>query len=765
MGRVHSFFHYFTILILQLRVMLFKKQLVILFFLTFFYAVPVYSQDSLYRYKFDSLAASLKTVKTDEEKAKVLTLLIDLSLSKFNYGLNDTVYIHKLMELSSFQKVDNIAAYKALWEGLEFFHKKDFLKAQNSFKKAIPLFDRTHKKIPGLLIILRETHNQIGNQEDRYQFYTQKLHQYSVNGPVENVAACYLALAGYYLYKADYNLAISNYLKAMDIFKNYSPGAYMNLLDVVASTYVEWGNYQKAMEYLNILFPLAKARRDTFLIIRRYVNLAKLYLAVPNYPKALVYADSAISVMPNSRPMQSARALAHLTKAASLIGLNQLREVPDDLNKVKKIQDSAQFKILGVYGAMETDYVFYQYYSAIKKFDDAAKSLLTALQKAVDVKSNSLQLKYLKELSIFYGQRNQPALAFDYTRKFYDLMDSLDRDHSAFKVAQYENEKKELRQNDSLNVLKQRGAVQTAIIKKNDIMLWGALVAIVLISVSMFFVYRQYHFNKKTLHSLRKTQKQLVTAEKMASLGELTAGIAHEIQNPLNFVNNFSEVSNELLDEMKQELATGNGQQASQIADDVKQNLEKIIHHGKRADGIVKGMLMHSRASSGQKEPTDINLLADEYLRLSYHGLRAKDKTFQAKFETHFDKTIEKISVLPQDIGRVLLNLFTNAFYSVTKKNKQHPEGYEPCVSVTTKRLKDKIEIRVWDNGMGIPQKVMDKIFQPFFTTKPTGEGTGLGLSLSYDIITKGHGGELKAETKEGEFAEFIILLPDKQIA
>jgi len=267
---------------------------------------------------------------------------------------------------------------------------------------------------------------------------------------------------------------------------------------------------------------------------------------------------------------------------------------------------------------------------------------------------------------------------------------------------------------------------------------------------------------EKAYSELKSTQAQLIQSEKMASLGELTAGIAHEIQNPLNFVNNFSEVSNELLDEMKQELAMGNGQQAGQIADDVKQNLEKIIHHGKRADGIVKGMLMHSRASSGQKEPTDINVLADEYLRLSYHGLRAKDKTFQAKFETHFDKTIEKINVLPQDIGRVLLNLFTNAFYSVTKKNKQHPEGYEPCVSVTTKRLTNKIEIRVKDNGMGIPQKVMDKIFQPFFTTKPTGEGTGLGLSLSYDIITKGHGGELKAETKEGEFAEFIILLPDK---
>ena len=264
----------------------------------------------------------------------------------------------------------------------------------------------------------------------------------------------------------------------------------------------------------------------------------------------------------------------------------------------------------------------------------------------------------------------------------------------------------------------------------------------------------------KTLVDLKQAQTQLVQSEKMASLGELTAGIAHEIQNPLNFVNNFSEVSSELLDEMKQELANGNGQSAIEIAGDVKQNLEKILHHGKRADAIVKGMLQHSRTSSGQKELTDINVLADEYLRLAYHGLRAKDKTFNAKFEAEFDKTIEKINVMPQDIGRAILNLINNAFYAVTEKKKQLQNGYEPTVTVATKKLADKIELRVIDNGNGIPQKVLDKIFQPFFTTKPTGQGTGLGLSLSYDIITKGHGGELKVETKEGQGSEFIIQLP-----
>ena len=268
------------------------------------------------------------------------------------------------------------------------------------------------------------------------------------------------------------------------------------------------------------------------------------------------------------------------------------------------------------------------------------------------------------------------------------------------------------------------------------------------------------------LTELQATQKQLIQSEKMASLGELTAGIAHEIQNPLNFVNNFSDVSNELLEEMKQELATGNTQQAIEIVNGVKENLEKILHHGKRADAIVKGMLQHSRSSSGQKEPTDINVLAEEYLRLAYHGLRAKDKFFNAKFETDLDPSINKISVVPQEIGRVILNLINNAFYAVSEKKKNAGNGYEPIVTVSTKTVKPPlgglgvVEIKVKDNGNGIPQKMLDKIFQPFFTTKPTGQGTGLGLSLSYDIITKGHDGEIKVETKEGEGSEFTITLP-----
>jgi two-component system NtrC family sensor kinase len=264
---------------------------------------------------------------------------------------------------------------------------------------------------------------------------------------------------------------------------------------------------------------------------------------------------------------------------------------------------------------------------------------------------------------------------------------------------------------------------------------------------------------KKSLEDLTAAQSQLIQSEKMVSLGELTAGIAHEIQNPLNFVNNFSDVNRELLEELKEEAAKGNLDEVRAIATDVIQNEEKINHHGKRADAIVKGMLEHSRSNSGIKEPVDINALCDEYLRLSYHGLRAKDKSFNATLETDFDKSVDKVNLVSQDIGRVVLNLINNAFYAVNEKKKTELSKYEATVSISTKKVEDKVEIRITDNGGGIPENVIGKIFQPFFTTKPTGQGTGLGLSLSYDII-KAHDGKLTVETKEQEGTVFVIQLP-----
>jgi len=278
---------------------------------------------------------------------------------------------------------------------------------------------------------------------------------------------------------------------------------------------------------------------------------------------------------------------------------------------------------------------------------------------------------------------------------------------------------------------------------------------------------RQKEELEHALIELKSTQSQLIQAEKMASLGELTAGIAHEIQNPLNFVNNFSEVNNELIGELKTEWSKAEPERdknlEQELLNDITQNLDKINYHGKRADAIVKGMLQHSRISTGQKDPTDINALADEYLRLSYHGLRAKNKSFNATLKTNFDTTIGEINIVAQDVGRVLLNLINNAFYAVNEKFHRLKDGnsYEPTVSVSTRKINQSVEIIVEDNGDGMPPELRDKIFQPFFTTKPTGEGTGLGLSISYDII-KTHGGEIRVESSQGNGSKFVITLPIK---
>jgi len=322
---------------------------------------------------------------------------------------------------------------------------------------------------------------------------------------------------------------------------------------------------------------------------------------------------------------------------------------------------------------------------------------------------------------------------------------------------------------------------------KNRTQIFILLSGLILFSIIAFILYRSNKMKvranlllekqkqqiENTLVELKSTQAQLIQSEKMASLGELTAGIAHEIQNPLNFVNNFSEVSNELIDEVLEERSKEKGKRdeelESELLSDIKQNLQKINHHGQRASSIVKGMLEHSRTSTGKKEPTDINALCDEYLRLAFHGLRAKDSTFNATMNTNFDTSLEKINVIPQDIGRVILNIITNAFYAVNERSKSGEEGYEPTVTITTlsantptSQHANTLTITISDNGLGIPDSIKDKILQPFFTTKPTGQGTGLGLSLAYDIVTKGHGGTLEVETSEKKGTTFIIQIPNQ---
>ena len=498
------------------------------------------------------------------------------------------------------------------------------------------------------------------------------------------------------------------------------------------------------------------------------LNLGQSYLELNKPDSALYYEKEAESIALNTNPETNPLAKAYL-------GTVQMH-----LGDIYKALDNPSMSLAYYYESLKT---------SIKNNNRAALSrVCLRLSQYHFGKGNKDSVLYyslknldiLKTLGQVTGKETNLGVGYENVYLSYKLND---RPDSAFKYMELA-----LNTKDSLAKIRIRNLAEfqnltygeqlrlqnlekEKVVYQNKIRTYFLLAGIgvlLLLAIIFYINNRQKHKAKVKIEqaydNLKAAQQQLIQSEKMASLGELTAGIAHEIQNPLNFVNNFSDVNTELVNELKTELATGNTQSAIEIADNIKDNELKINHHGKRADAIVKGMLQHSRTSSGQKEPTDINALADEYLKLAYHGLKAKDRSFNATMKTDFDNSIGKINIIPQDIGRVLLNLINNAFYAVNEKKKHISAGsvqnrYEPTISVSTKKNNGKIEISVKDNGNGISQKVLDKIFQPFFTTKPTGQGTGLGLSLSYDIV-RAHDGEIKVETKENEGAAFLIYLP-----
>ncbi|GAB2839594.1 ATP-binding protein [Ferruginibacter profundus] len=511
--------------------------------------------------------------------------------------------------------------------------------------------------------------------------------------------------------------------------------------------------YREAFRYFE-----ATGRNDIWYAC---MNMATVYYNMGNYDSSLYYSNEAIKKVGNAR----APGVGNMSVIyATIAGIYDQKNRPDSVKKYFTLAlDLANNTQSSRY--LNATYVAVaEHFNRLQQYDSSAYYFKKAVNIVFGTEMNNLVLKPAKKLTEYYQNVNADSTV-KYWKVYSAANDSVNslRTNQQIQMLTFEEEQRK------------RDIEAAEVTYKNKIrtgLLLGGLAVFSLVAVILYRNNRQKQKANKvletTLANLKSTQSQLVQSEKMASLGELTAGIAHEIQNPLNFVNNFSEVNKELLAEMKEEIDKGNITVAKEIADDIIANEEKINHHGKRADAIVKGMLQHSRSSNGQKEPTDINALTDEYLRLAYHGLRAKDKSFNATLKTDYDTTIGKIKIIPQDIGRVILNLITNAFYVVGEKKKASAEKpgfenltsvYEPTVFISTKKEGNKVLIRVKDNGNGIPSKVLDKIFQPFFTTKPTGQGTGLGLSLSYDII-KAHGGELKAETKAGEFAEFVITLP-----
>lgn len=568
--------------------------------------------------------------------------------------------------------------------------------------------------------------------------------------------------------KSEDNVLIGSF-PGDDVLEYRMGTAHQQRLGELAFTHQIWGvlyantnNYEKALTQHHLGRDRAEMSGNKPLESIINMTMARMYL---NLKKT----DSALIVL------QKAYDLAQQTNFKRYIGsvlLNMGRVYAALGNKdlaIDYYRRSRKASVETYYfrGVVASDLLLADHYKQLHQTDSAFYFIKEALITARNMDAPDLLLRSYTSLSDYYRSAGNIDSTVKYQALIIKINDSLfnSRQTQQFQNIDFDEQQRQ----------QQIDAAKAA--ERVRFRMWGLIAGLAIFLFVAIILYRNSLQRKKanvllskqknelerTLNTLKATQSQLVQSEKMASLGEMTAGIAHEIQNPLNFVNNFSEVNSELIDELKQELENGNTQPAIDIANDIKDNEEKINYHGKRADAIVKSMLQHSRSGSGKKELTDINILVDEYVRLSYHGLRAKDKSFNAKFETDLDKNIQPIDIIPQEIGRVLLNLINNAFYAVSEREKQAGENYEPTVTVTTKREKDEIEIKVKDNGNGIPHKVLDKIFQPFFTTKPPGQGTGLGLSLSYDIITKAHGGEFTVDTKEGEGTVFTVRLPDNK--
>ena len=606
-----------------------------------------------------------------------------------------------------------------------------------------------------------------------FKYFNDKLKEYKSNNDSAGLANCYYILGGFYRTTGLMDYAIYNMKKSvsyMDSTDKNDNSVYpfanpvgriimYNNIGVLGLYYFLKGDYEESLKYERLAFnellrTKNKQQAEYLANTPTYIGHAKILLNQPD--SAEYFINLGLSYAPNNYDFV---AYGLQIKAFYKMHTDSLKEAEALLNESWRLVNEYKVPVNARAGTVSPDYFMALLRIRQNRIMDAIEMLHKDMERVQGIRLDVL--RDYKLMATLYEQSGDYAKAVQSYKQYVSLQDSLQADQSKYRSLSFETEQ-EINDKE-VSIAKLQGENKITSLTRN--FSFGIVALVLLLAGGLYSRFKsKQKANKvleKTLADLKSTQSQLIQSEKMASLGELTAGIAHEIQNPLNFVNNFSEVNKELLAEMNEEITKGNFDDVKLIAKDISDNEEKMNHHGKRADAIVKGMLQHSRATSATKELTDINKLADEYLRLAYHGLRAKDKSFNATLKTDFDETVGNINIIPQDIGRVILNLITNAFYVVDEKKKSGIENYEPTVSVSTKKINNRVEIKVADNGNGILQKVLDKIFQPFFTTKPTGQGTGLGLSLSYDIV-KAHGGELKVETKEGEGTTFTILLLTK---
>lgn len=607
----------------------------------------------------------------------------------------------------------------------------------------------------------------------------------------KGIATAYNVIGVNTMEKSNYPVALDNYLKGLKIAEAIHHERLISIFIAnIAIVYDDLGEHDKALEYYNKALAEDEAKGRQIDVAKSLANLGTMYTSMGKDSLALPYFVRAFRIMKDSNSLES------MTYEASQIGGIYSRRHQYDsalgyhlsaLKIAQQVNDpyvsaSAQSTAGETYYNLAKD----KNHSALIKYFGGNK--MAALRLARNYTDSSIinfkmmgsrfQEAYkLRQRSDIEEEMGDLKSALQSYKLYTYAKDSVENADNAKKLTQtamqYDFDKKEA----DAKAAQDKKDADAKRIKVQQYLLIAVLgVAVLAVVIIASIQYRNNRNKQKanyllqqqndkiehTLSELRSTQAQLIQSEKMASLGQLTAGIAHEIQNPLNFVNNFSELNREMIAELKDELDKAHYEEAKMIASDIDANEAKIHAHGKRADAIVKGMLQHSRSGSGIKEPTDINALCAEYFRLSYAEFRSKDSTFTVSTTTDFDQSIGLVSVIPQDTGRVLLNLYNNAFYAVNEKltlRRNQDEQYDPIVSVKSKRSGENILITVSDNGDGIPDNIIDKVFQPFFTTKPAGKGTGLGLSLSYDIV-KAHGGKLNVITGVGKGTEFIIQLP-----
>ncbi|MEP7228850.1 MAG: tetratricopeptide repeat protein [Ginsengibacter sp.] len=683
--------------------------------------------------------------------------------------------------------------------GISYLVKGDFANANDYLQKGLPIAKQSGD--PSIIILTLTNLGLVQNNLSQYpkaiNYLEQALDMARKTKDSTNLSLVFANLGQVSYFQGSYPKALDYTLQSLKISERLvDKQATAQALTGVGNIYSEAGDQEQALSYLQRALKANEelgSQRDISIVLN---GLGNIYRKQGKYEKAIDEYQKAIKI---KRELKSDYGVALNESRLADIYLRQ-GKAPLALEYAYKSLDA-----IDAAGDKENVGFIYNVIARSSlnenKIDSAIYRATQSLQISRETGSNSGVADASEVLADAYAKKKDFSNAYYYQQLFTAYRDSVASDSVSRRVNlllyNYNLDKKQA----EISLLTKDKELQAEANKKQRDFLIGTLIGLGLLCIMAIALLRsnrqkqkankqlvqqkteiasqadllreqnieisaQKNNLEKAIDELKSTQSLLIQKEKMASLGELTAGIAHEIQNPLNFVNNFSDLNTELITEMKNELSAGNIEEVLAIAKSIEENGSKIAHHGKRADAIVKGMLQHSRSSSGQKELTDINKLADEYLRLSYHGLRAKDQSFNATMQTDFDPGLSadasgngEIYIVSQEIGRVLLNLFNNAFYAVRERKKAEGADYKPMIVVSTKKLAGCVEIRVEDNGSGIPPKVLDKIYQPFFTTKPTGEGTGLGLSLSYEII-KSHGGELKVESKEGYGAVFIIQLP-----